>query len=184
MIMDGNNLNYGAVQPATLFFNANERLFDDKIENSFGIDSDGDNNCSILDVTNVSASTGHRCNSLLEKDDETFLRDLFQYEESTISHTDENTEITSLHNKNEPQNNNDIKRTCIESIKLNSTLKSFSNDITTVQTLMAESLKNAMNRSTESQQKIQSWDRKMGLKRCHSKTMCQTTLTRKRLRCI
>jgi hypothetical protein len=42
----------------------------------------------------------------------------------------------------------------------------------------------AMERSQKSQQDIHDWDRKMGLKRSHSKTMRQSTRSRKKLRAI
>jgi carbonic anhydrase len=35
--------------------------------------------------------------------------------------------------------------------------------------------------SLESQQKLQAWDKKMGLKRCHSRTMTKSSITRKQL---
>ena len=35
--------------------------------------------------------------------------------------------------------------------------------------------------SLESQQKLQAWDKKMGLKRCHSRTMTKSSITRKKL---
>lgn len=46
------------------------------------------------------------------------------------------------------------------------------------------SLSSAMEKSLKSQQDIHDWDRKMGLKRSHSKTMLQTTRSRKKLRAI
>lgn len=42
----------------------------------------------------------------------------------------------------------------------------------------------AMERSQKSQQNIHDWDRKMGLKRSHSKTMRQSTRSRKKLRSL
>jgi len=42
-------------------------------------------------------------------------------------------------------------------------------------------LDQAMERSTMSQRLIQDWDAKMGLRRCHSKTMRQTTVSRSRV---
>ena len=44
--------------------------------------------------------------------------------------------------------------------------------------------RDAMAKSQESQQSIHDWDRKMGLKRSHSKTMRSTTRSRKKLRSI
>jgi hypothetical protein len=35
--------------------------------------------------------------------------------------------------------------------------------------------------SLESQQKLQAWDKMMGLKRCHSRTMTKSSITRKQL---
>lgn len=40
----------------------------------------------------------------------------------------------------------------------------------------------AMEKSFKSQEDLQQWDRKMGLRRCHSKTMTDTTLSREKLR--
>ena len=42
-------------------------------------------------------------------------------------------------------------------------------------------LDQAMERSLRSQRLIQDWDAKMGLRRCHSKTMRQTTESRKKV---
>jgi hypothetical protein len=44
------------------------------------------------------------------------------------------------------------------------------------------SFKSTMDKSQKSQQDIQSWDKKMGLKRSHSATMTKTTRSRKQLR--
>jgi len=45
-----------------------------------------------------------------------------------------------------------------------------------------QKLADALEKSAESQQEIHQWDRKMGLKRSHSKTMTQSMQSRKRLR--
>jgi hypothetical protein len=42
----------------------------------------------------------------------------------------------------------------------------------------------AMDKSVESQQDIHAWDRKMGLKRSHSKTMRLSMRSRKKLKAI
>ena len=46
------------------------------------------------------------------------------------------------------------------------------------------SFREAMEKSQKSQQSIHDWDRKMGLKRSHSKTMRLTTRSRKKLRSV
>lgn len=48
--------------------------------------------------------------------------------------------------------------------------------------LVMEAFSTAMEKSQKSQQDIHDWDRQMGLKRSHSKTMRQTTRSRKKLR--
>jgi hypothetical protein len=48
--------------------------------------------------------------------------------------------------------------------------------------LLMEAFGTAMEKSQKSQQDIHDWDRQMGLKRSHSKTMRQTTRSRKKLR--
>merc|ERR1719384_2145293 len=45
-----------------------------------------------------------------------------------------------------------------------------------------ESLQQKMQKSQQSQKNIQSWDKKMGLKRSHSSTMTKTHRSRKQLR--
>jgi len=47
-----------------------------------------------------------------------------------------------------------------------------------------QKLADALEKSAQSQQEIHQWDRKMGLKRSHSKTMTQSMQTRKKLRDI
>jgi hypothetical protein len=51
-------------------------------------------------------------------------------------------------------------------------------------TVMMESLANSMAETFKSQQSIHDWDKKMGLKRSHSKTMRMSMRTRKKLRAL
>ena len=91
-----------------------------------------------------------------EDDDlRSFLRSLFLHEES----------------KNLQDNDNSDRETVEISVE---TDRDILNRI--------ECLKKALRKSMVSQQKIQEWDRKMGLRRCHSKTMSRTTVSRMQLK--